>query len=463
MMKRILQRLLATLLPVAAVASASAQYPYIYRNDGGFNRIDPAKEFTLTHRIEGTDTVVYFNGERLSTSAIDRIDFRQTDIPALRFTFPDNPDLEWVTNKVDYINADLIVEGHGMTEDLDSLTLSVRGRGNSTWGMNKKPMRMKFPSKTSICGFTKAKNYVLLANYIDPSHMRNALALWFARRLGLPFTNHTMPVNVYVNDTYSGLYLLTEKVGINKASVDIDENTGILFELGKEFDEPYKFKSAYHDLPVMVKDPDFDELFEADPEGLTPDERLAMWREDFEKAELLVADGRGGEAFDMQSAVDYFLVMNFAANDEIGFPKSVFLYKENLDEGSLYHFGPVWDVDVAFNFYTGESSETMRKPDHNLWAFGLLWDLYDHPEFQALYQERLKELRDVIRPEMMEWMKEYAYSIEPGAKMDGQKWSVSHAQGSWTWHHPSSDTDRFVRELTEWVDARIDHLTKDLQ
>lgn len=460
-MKLFVKRILSSVLPLLAFATVSGQHPYLYRHDGGFHKIDPT-DFTLTHKIEGTDTIVCFNGEEVPLSAIDRLDFRQTDIPTLRFTFPDNPDLKWVTSKVDYIPAILNIDGNGMVEDMENLTLSVRGRGNSTWGMNKKPMRMKFDSKTSICGFTKAKNYVLLANYIDPSHMRNALALWFARRLGLTFTNHTLPVNVYVNDSYRGMYLMTEKIGINKASVDIDETTGMLFELGKEFDEKYKFKSAGYDLPVMVKDPDFDELYEDDPEGMTPEERLAIWREDFENAESLASEGRGDEAFDLQSAVDYFLVMNFAANDEIGFPKSVFLYKENLSPESLYHFGPVWDVDVAFNFYTSESSDSMRSPEHNLWAFGLLWDLYDMPQFQELYLQRLKELREEIYPEMMQWIREYAYTIEPGAKLDGQEWNVSHAQGSWTWHHPSTDTDRFVGELTEWVEARIKHLTKDI-
>ena len=29
----------------------------------------------------------------------------------------------------------------------------------------------------------------------------------------------------------------------------------MLFELSTEFDEPYQFRSAVYDLPVMVKDP----------------------------------------------------------------------------------------------------------------------------------------------------------------------------------------------------------------
>ena len=43
--------------------------------------------------------------------------------------------------------------------------------------------------------------------------------------------------------------MLTEKIGINGASVDIDETTGILFELDTNYDEEFKFYSKRFGLP----------------------------------------------------------------------------------------------------------------------------------------------------------------------------------------------------------------------
>lgn len=224
---------------------------------------------------------------------------------------------EWVWSKTDYINATLDIEGFGIVDDARGLTLSVKGRGNSSWGFLKKPMRLKFARKTSICNFAEAKSYVLLADYLDPTGMRNAVGLWLARRLGMQYANHTQPCNIYVNGKYCGLYLLTKKIGINSGSVDIDKQTGILFEMSREYDEKYKFRSGgVWDIPVMVKDPDFDELYAAYPTGPTPEERFETWKNDFNDAADRAIDGADISGFDIESAVNYMLTVNVVCNNE---------------------------------------------------------------------------------------------------------------------------------------------------
>lgn len=200
----------------------------------------------------------------------------------------------------------------------------------------------------------KQKNYVLLANYIDDSLMKNAIAFWIARRLRVPYANHTTPVNVIINGHPRGSYLITEKVGINSGSVDIDETKGILFELSGEYDEKYKFRSEPYNLPVMVKDPDFDELYEDNPDGPTPDGMLEMWKEDFNRVLRLLEAGRSQHTFDWDSFARGLLLNNICLNGELGHPKSLYIHKEQIGTDALYKFGPVWDFDAAFN---------MRKPN----------------------------------------------------------------------------------------------------
>ncbi len=460
-MLRKLTFIILFVLAISGTASLFANYPFVYRNDGKFDRLDPHANLTLYHSVE--DSVLFMEEEdfTIPLRAVDSISVRRTDIPSLYFTFTENPDLEWVVSKEDYIPAELEIKGGGMVEDISGLTLSVKGRGNSTWVMPKKPMRMKFSKKTSICGFKKAKNYVLLSNYLDQTHLKNAVGLWLARRIGMEYTNHTMPCNVYVNGKYCGLYLLTEKVGINSGSVDIDEEKGILFELDDHFDENYKFHSAYYNLPVMVKDPDFDELYENDPEGLTPEERLGLWREDFERAEKAVWRKKGETAIDMQSAVDYYFIMNFVNNNEFGFPRSVYMYKRDLEADSLYHFGPVWDLDVTFNLYRQEPPGEVVKPEGDVWAPGIMEDLRRHSQFKELYTRRLQQLRDEFYPELKEWCAEYAELIEPAARMDGLRWPLSQSLG-WAWRVSSFDNRKYVEELMDWIQQRYEFLIKEL-
>ncbi|MDE5843449.1 MAG: CotH kinase family protein, partial [Muribaculaceae bacterium] len=244
----------------------------VYRNDSTFNQIRLTENISLTHEDSEEEMKLKFSdwvfGETsVSLSAVDSCVMHTADIPVLRFTFPGYPEASALWDKENYIDALLDIEGNGYCDDAEQLSLSVKGRGNSTWNMPKKPMRLKFAKKTSIAGFKKAKSYVLLNNYIDPTLMRNAVTMWLARRLGVPYANTMVPCHVFINDQYAGAYTLTEKVGINSGSVDIDDATGMLFEISTEYDEKYRFRSKRWDLPVMVKDPDFDELYEKDLEA----------------------------------------------------------------------------------------------------------------------------------------------------------------------------------------------------
>lgn len=462
------------------VLSASTACPtiakelQIFRNDNGFNCLRLDDNLTIAHttgaqpEIQITHTDFYHNSESITipVSSIDSCIIKDATVPTLHFTFPDHPDAEWVWDKENYINAVLDIEGCGVVEDASGLSLSVKGRGNSTWSMDKKPMRLKFSKKTSICGFKKAKSYVLLADYLDASMMHNAVGLWLARRLGMQYANNTQPCNVYVNGKYAGLYLLTEKVGINSSSVDIDENTGILFEMSVEYDEKYKFKSPLYNIPVMVKDPDFDELYSSNPSGPTPEERLAIWQEDFNNAELLAATGKGFEAFDLESTVNYLLVISVVCNQDIGFPKSLYMYKERF--GEKYKFGPVWDLDVTFNFLRGTSNSPADNPSTlghpvetppttPIWISGILGRLGRENVLKEAYKAKFEEFDATIYPEMMEFIDEYAKTIEAAAKMDGARWPEEFIT-TWCYRTNSFDRQKQVTALKNWLEARMEYL-----
>lgn len=441
-------------------ASAEAHYSYIFRRDAQFNQIDLSGEVILKHNVSPTDSTLTFGNTEIPLAAIEYIDFRQTDIPTLRFTIPDHPDYGWAPDKTTYLDASLDIDGGGMVDNSEGLQLTVKGRGNSTWNMPKQPLRLKFSAKTSICGLQKAKSYVLLSNYIDHTHIRNAVSLWLAKRLGMEFAVNYIPCNVYFNGNYCGLYLLTDKIGITKASVNIDENTGILFEASKEFDDKFKFQSATMDQPIMVKDPNFDELYAADSMGLAPAERLALWANDLAIAEQKISEGKGNEAFDLESAVNYYLTMDFARNSEIGYPKSVYFYKRDLNPDSLYYFGPAWDFDVAYNTI-GSANLAETDPAQPLWKMRYFYYLEDIPEFQELYVERLTELATSIYPELYDWIRTYAKMIEPAARLDGLRWPETTSVGNWTNRISSFNTDLHPAGLLNWINKRLDYLLRE--
>lgn len=477
MTSRLITIIAVLIAQICAISASAKSWMHVYRNDSTFNSVSLENGTRISH-ITNDDrifmTVENANGDSIDIAihTIDSCAVRHTNIPAIYIDFPDYPDVDQIWDKELYLSANMRIDGNGYTSDASDLKVSVKGRGNSTWNMPKKPMRLKFDKKTSICGFKKAKNYALIANFIDTSLCQNALTLWIANRMGMQYSNHSVPCDVYINNNYAGSFILTEKIGINSGSVDIDETAGILFEISSEFDEEYKFRSDSLDLPVMVKDPDLSELFQADQfylpadiqltdtivtDTISPIERyLNMWRDDFNRAEALAVQGRGFEAFDLDSFVDYMLIYNFAGNNEIEQPKSVYCYKTDLNEDTPYYFGPVWDFDYAYKHYITPSYSPA--PSRVLVLNSLFRVLCDTEEFKNKYRERFQYFAEEIYPEAMQWLDQYTYDIEPSAKLNGLRWPDSGDYQGWIYYEPTFDTKRHITELKEWIEARMQFL-----
>ena len=98
----------------------------------------------------------------------------------------------------------------------------IKTRGNSTFEEKKKPFAIKFPKKQSFLGLNKSKSFVLLANARDESHIRNAIALDLAHAFGIPAPCYSY-LTLYINDTYWGLYQITNKVDVGRDALDITD------------------------------------------------------------------------------------------------------------------------------------------------------------------------------------------------------------------------------------------------
>lgn len=102
---------------------------------------------------------------------------------------------------------------------------TVKGRGNSTWGIgNKKPYQVSLSKKADLLATgnkeNQSKKWVLLANAADPTLMRSSIAYDLARELGM-LGVECAPVDLYYDGEYRGSYLLTEKVDVGSGRVDI--------------------------------------------------------------------------------------------------------------------------------------------------------------------------------------------------------------------------------------------------
>ena len=152
---------------------------------------------------------------------------------------------------IDYVDATISVTGCEEEYQMTDATAEVKVRGNATLNYEKKPIRIKFGSKSNLLGLhngEKYKNWVLLADYKDLS-MSNNTAAFFLGNLILGsdgyYCTDFRNVEVYLNGQFWGVYLLVEQQEVkdNRTSVsEVEKNytgtdIGYLFEFDGYYNE----------------------------------------------------------------------------------------------------------------------------------------------------------------------------------------------------------------------------------
>ncbi len=349
-----------------------------------------------------------------------------------------------ITTK-DYYKAVVRVDGGNKYMNLDEVQTKVKGRGNSTWAMPKKPYKLKLYKKTSILGLDPEKDWVLLANYIDPSLMVNSMAMKAGALLGVPFVNTMIPVDVTVNGEYRGSYTLTEQVEVKEARVNLSDD-GYLLELDTNFDEDFKYTSPLLGLPVMVK-------------GTELDLNLAFnnIKLEFNELEAMIMDDKfpnNGyeELIDIETVASFLLVNELTMNFEVTqHPKSVFVYK---DKGSKFGMGPIWDFDWTCGYQQPSSTGHFDRYDMDILAInGKGAQFFNRflldPKFITIYKDKWNHFENNQKEEFFKYMTDYASLLSDSADKNLEIWSKP---SGWTF---AAEVER----MEKWFNLRIQYLS----
>lgn len=104
-----------------------------------------------------------------------------------------------------------------------SYAIAIKGRGHNSWRVDKKPYAIKLTEKSPVMGMPKQKRWVLLDNASDRTLLRNRGAYEIGRRIELDWTPDNRFMEVILNRTYLGSYLLCEQIRIDENRVNITE------------------------------------------------------------------------------------------------------------------------------------------------------------------------------------------------------------------------------------------------
>ena len=343
-------------------------------------------------------------------------------VPSLEIFTEDG---EGITSRVESKNCTVTLSNTDEKDCFENISAQVRGRGNSSWQYPKKSIRLKFDSKRSMLGSAyRAKTWILISNYGDKSLLRNMIAYDMSEKMsGFEYTVSHEFIDVYINNEYYGLFMLTDKIAVGEGRLELDETVyaepeknAYIIEIGAANPDTPGNKGV--DCFSTERDPNrtyYINYPETDDPAYDPDVHLA-YIEDYINQCLAALSEQNWtkicKLIDVSSFVDYYLLQELFLNKD-AFWRSVHFYKK--PNGKLYA-GPVWDFDQGvgnandlygggvydvrpdtdFDYVNSSHKKTAGSP----WvACVSTWNrrLLRNEEFVSLLQKRLRECGPILK------------------------------------------------------------------
>ena len=268
--------------------------------------------------------------------------------------------------------------------------VGVRLRGNTTMAYEKKPYRIKFKNEQSLFGLTEAKSWVLLADYLDQSNIRNYAAMTLGNEVfqNLDFTATPHHVILEFNGEYQGVYLLCEQMDEKDGRTDVEVDKNELYTNYAKIEFPFLIEmDNYISIDPAIADADkliLENYFPIEIKYPASKDRGLYNEQDIiydyiteymlavrttlktkEKIKVSFRDELVGyeDLIDVDSLIDYVLLNELMYNPD-SIWKSCYMYKTQnivdeetgdiLEYGKL-KFGPIWDFDASMSWkFTNE-------------------------------------------------------------------------------------------------------------
>jgi hypothetical protein len=308
--------------------------------------------------------------------------------------------------------------------------MDIKGRGNSTWEMPKKPYSLKLSKKASLLGMQEHKRWALLANYSDKTLLRTDVAFKMGELLenGLGWTSRSRHIQLYMNNEYQGVYQLVEAIKIDANRVNISEiskknpQRGYILEIDARKKEAFNFTTT-KGVVFNCSDPDedLDAIITGDTRTLFDKIKTDVQHiEDILYSDVFVDPVEGYRKYlDVDSFVDWYLVNEVTKNTDAQFNLSVYMY---YDEGKeKYCMGPLWDFDLSF----GNCDYADSQYPERFWIKNAAWisRLFEDPYFCSLVKTRWNAKKnDFIG--LNQYIDERANYLDKAQAENFKKWNI---------------------------------------
>lgn len=327
----------------------------------------------------------------------------------------------------------------------------IKSRGNSTWSYSKKPYTLQLHEANTMLGMDAAEKWVLLADSLDVSNIRNKVVYDFAEKTSLYWTPDCEYVDLYLNGEYAGLYLLTEKIEVTESRLDLSEDTYLsAIETGTSDLENYFSTEAGQQIEIK------------NPTDLSRQE-VDEFQDYIQSVENLILDTSNDlfDIIDLDSWVRKYLIEEVFENIDSG-RKSQYFYVDK-DFNKIYA-GPIWDYDLSIgnqlylNIQNPKClfSSTLEKKDtaNTPWYAALYNNEIFYNRLVEIYQNEYLPLLDDLIDDDLNFL---SVKIEQAAASNNIRWASLFAEGR-TYNEDIQYISNFLKERVAflnhaWIDG----------
>lgn len=318
------------------IAQIPAYYEAYY-SEASLALIKPILE---NYKLALTQEQVDRNVEEFK-AIMPRIQYSVQDVPVIYINSLASSKLD---SNMNYIDAEIVVafnDENGVYNDYIETNGEAKVRGNSTAGKAKKPYNIKFSTNVDLFGMGEDNKYCLLANALESTLMRNALVREFNKTSGLDYACKYEFVDVYVDGTYRGNYLLCTPIDVEETRVDIDKKTDAILEI----EDAHNTADVFYFNRGGISTPFFKIKFlVADGNELSGEGYSKVFSTIYQ-IEYAIVSGDWEEIqkyADIDSLARYFILADYFKDQDFLYDSTRFY----IEDGKL-HGGPAWDYDRA--------------------------------------------------------------------------------------------------------------------
>ena len=328
----------------------------------------------------------------------------------------------YATNRTTYIEAE------------------AKGRGNTSWSFEKKGFTIKLSEKKDLLGLGKSRNWTLISNYQDKSLMRNEVAAHISEMLGLP-TMCTRSVDLWLNGSYWGTYLLIEKIELESERIDypdydeVDDpnDAGLILEWDGHVGEvssdqkntwiqltEYTYYDPVANINFVRLDSSYIVIHQPNADNIV--------FEQIDRAETLIMQVHNAlkshnyalleQYLDLESFAAWYLVEDIMKNMDAQLHSSCYMH---VGSDGILHMGPVWDFDMSL----GNANYGGINDPNGAYIATKRWFkyLFEMEEFCQLVNTMLTTYQDSLST-IPDYIDTYAAMLERSQAYNFERWDI---------------------------------------